>query len=433
MTRPACRTQLARAFLLAQGLGAGIAWFLLPHGFSLGDSLGWANGASLALLTAASSAGWVGALRGRVGPLRAAAALWLALWLGIGASLWFVFPHTGLRALPLVAVALAWSAAGLALSGRPPRRVLWTLGVVGLFLGAHQVVARRGADPATRPLNPAPRVALPRAGMGPLGPASVDAAGWVRLGLAQGARLSLDPFLRFRSRSPDRAWTILAGREAHRRVYFPLEGVGRSSVGRSPEAALFEFGGVQPGQLWASSEPKRLRLDARRTLSEAVYSHLNHAWVAEVTGQRGRWWIQFGAEGEQIEVLTRDYPVGRPARCAVLRSRTRLEVLEAESAEKGPFQVLSSLELSGPLVVSIGCDEERLVRLTLPDWAAQASLQRSPTAGWGLPENAIEFWREPGGNAIWISASWAATSVGRGWDSVGHAAGTYQNRIWIEH
>jgi len=47
--------------------------------------------------------------------------------------------------------------------------------------------------------------------------------------------------------------------------------------------------------------------------------------------------------------------------------------------------------------------------------------------------NAIEFSRFEGRHksaAIWITL--AGTSVGRGWDSVGHARGVYRNRMRIE-
>jgi hypothetical protein len=74
------------------------------------------------------------------------------------------------------------------------------------------------------------------------------------------------------------------------------------------------------------------------------------------------------------------------------------------------------------------------VGFTLLDWSAQASAQLCPTAGWGVPENAIEF--SLNGDELTSPASLfvtlAAASVGRGWDCVGHAAGTYRNRIEIE-
>jgi hypothetical protein len=73
-------------------------------------------------------------------------------------------------------------------------------------------------------------------------------------------------------------------------------------------------------------------------------------------------------------------------------------------------------------------------RIALLDWSAQLGTQLSPTAGWGLPVNAIEFVREgdaPGSLAVFY-VTLAGTSVGRGWDSVGHREGLYRNRIRIE-
>ena len=71
------------------------------------------------------------------------------------------------------------------------------------------------------------------------------------------------------------------------------------------------------------------------------------------------------------------------------------------------------------------------MRVVLADWSAQADTTLSPTAGWGVPVNAIEF--SLAGDAPSSPASifvtLAATSVGRGWDCVGHRPGTYRNRI----
>ncbi|MEM6994089.1 MAG: hypothetical protein AAF721_26485 [Myxococcota bacterium] len=67
--------------------------------------------------------------------------------------------------------------------------------------------------------------------------------------------------------------------------------------------------------------------------------------------------------------------------------------------------------------------------LRFEDWAAQADVGLSPTAGWGVPANAIEFWADDPGSHVVLSLSLAATSVGRGWHTVGHAAGVYRNRM----
>ena len=70
----------------------------------------------------------------------------------------------------------------------------------------------------------------------------------------------------------------------------------------------------------------------------------------------------------------------------------------------------------------------------MADWAAQADTTISPTAGWGVPVNAIEFSLvdDPASSPASIFVTLAATSVGRGWDCVAHNPGTYRNRIRIE-
>ncbi len=50
-----------------------------------------------------------------------------------------------------------------------------------------------------------------------------------------------------------------------------------------------------------------------------------------------------------------------------------------------------------------------------------SGLDRQRATGAAAPEDVVE---------IWISL--AATSVGRGWDSVGYRAGAYRNRIELE-
>jgi hypothetical protein len=131
-----------------------------------------------------------------------------------------------------------------------------------------------------------------------------------------------------------------------------------------------------------------------------------------------------------------DYPFGRPARFAYVDEARRFRVVEASSGEKGPFRVLAEgrLEPADPLEIRLYDDDRPIARIRLLDWSAQASTRLSPTAGWGVPENAIEFslsGNEPTSPAS-LFITLAGTSVGRGWDSVGHAAGKYRNRITID-
>lgn len=87
--------------------------------------------------------------------------------------------------------------------------------------------------------------------------------------------------------------------------------------------------------------------------------------------------------------------------------------------------------LEDPLTVTLHDEGAPLASLELKDWAAQASTAVSPTAGWGVPVNAIEFSldsEDPRSPASFF-VTLAATSVGRGFSSVGHAAGAYRNRL----
>jgi hypothetical protein len=109
--------------------------------------------------------------------------------------------------------------------------------------------------------------------------------------------------------------------------------------------------------------------------------------------------------------------------------------VQARKAEKGPFTTLGEGKLARgqPLAMTFRDQGRPLFEVTLDDWSAQAGVQTSPTAGYGLPVNAIEFSLDGDSDrsaaGVWITL--AATSVGRGWDSVGHAAGTYRNRMRV--
>jgi hypothetical protein len=136
-----------------------------------------------------------------------------------------------------------------------------------------------------------------------------------------------------------------------------------------------------------------------------------------------------------IDVLPTDYPAGRPARFAYLDAAGIFHVVEASSGEKGPFHELASGKLPRDQALEITfLDTNRSIgSVVLADWSAQVSTDLSPTAGWGVPQNSIEFWLggdNPRSNAS-LSISLACTSVGRGFDSVGHAAGVYRNRMTV--
>jgi hypothetical protein len=133
------------------------------------------------------------------------------------------------------------------------------------------------------------------------------------------------------------------------------------------------------------------------------------------------------------KVLPSDYPTGRPVRVAIVDSDSNFQVVEASTGEKGPFRTLASGTLSrrDPLTIVVHDDGRPIAWLTFVDWSRQISTELSPTAGWGLPMNAIEFQRfgDSAASTVGIWMTLAATSVGRGWETVGHRAGIYRNEL----
>ena len=71
----------------------------------------------------------------------------------------------------------------------------------------------------------------------------------------------------------------------------------------------------------------------------------------------------------------------------------RFAVLQASSAEKGPYKELACgrLQRTDPLKLTMRDQGRDVLEVTWLDFAAQASTDLSPTAGYGLPMNAIEF------------------------------------------
>jgi hypothetical protein len=179
-----------------------------------------------------------------------------------------------------------------------------------------------------------------------------------------------------------------------------------------------------------------LEIDATAWLDRPVYSHLNTFCDIEVRGH-SRLSLGFSPCPETpVEVRRFDYPFGRPSRFAYVSANRRFRVVEAQTGEKGPFRTLAEgvLKPEDPLVITVFDQDQPRVAVTLHDWSAQASTQLSPTAGWGVPVNAIEFsLNDDDGptSAASIFITLAGTSVGRGWDSVGHAAGAYRNRLTV--
>ena len=242
--------------------------------------------------------------------------------------------------------------------------------------------------------------------------------------------LEVRPLLTFQSRSPDGCWVAFATRAIR-------EGPERQLTGSKPNGSkmslLYRDDDRSILTIDATDATGLLRMEAMSQIPNTVWSHLNTFAELRMTGGSQLEIVFSPCADKVIEIRLADYPRGRPARFAYVDEAGSFRVMEATSAEKGPFRELASgtLGKTDPLAMEFRAGGKPLFRVVLEDWAQQASRQLSPTAGWGVAVNSIEFSLDEGGSAH-VFVSLAATSVGRGFDSVGHAAGVYRSRISVE-
>ncbi len=428
--------------VLLAGLAAGalVWWWNMPHGFPPEHPRFWVNQVLPWALVGLAVSGSYAIENGRAA---LAQAVLLTLPIGTAAALVAAascFPLSSRRfwlpgSLAVLGLQVLW------VYSTEPRRLgrlgAITMGLLAAAAGGAAVFAQRGPEPDTRPLNmPPPEVvgevdvARPPGRLELPGGWSVRPSDGAVLGTAGALHLELAPLLWFESVSPDRCWTILAPRAI---VVGPNRALAALLADEQEIAAAYQTPLVQT--LIVRPIEQGVDVDAFSQLEAPVYSHLNAFCELHVRGHK-RLSLRFSpCPDTEIEVLPADYPAGRPARAAVWMQGDVLRIVEARSGEKGPFATLAEgpLARGAPLTITL-CDEGRPVgEFTLADFAAQAGQQLSPTAGWGLPVNAIEFTRlgdtPESPAAIWVTLS--ATSIGRGWDSVGHGAGVYRNRVTV--
>ena len=292
-------------------------------------------------------------------------------------------------------VVFAPAAAAFLVSARDgfPRNRAASLGaaLLATVIGASAAWGLRAPDPSTQPRGSGPE------GGGPAGAVEV---------LCGTLRLNVDPRLHFTQASRSRFWSAWSPDDA------------RDSLG--------------PATMVTSTDAGVTLIDSTRTLSEPVFAHLDA--FARIEVWRARQLRVRIAEGTApVEVVPSDYPSGRPLHFLAWDGEL-LRAYEASSAEKGPFRELvrTPLRRGDPLVLELLDGDVSQCRVTLLDFTAQASTELSPTAGYGLPQNAIELHTSDQAPAYWLHFSLAATSIGRGFDVVGHAPGTYRNRIRVE-
>jgi hypothetical protein len=435
--------------LVSHALLALFWWWLAPAGFGLGHPRFWLNrvappcgfGLTIAALLALRFSAWPA--------LRRLLPLWPSAWAAAAVAGIVFFPVSLARSgfIPLGVAAVMAVAAVPPWRGSGGRGLVFKVALcLGAGLGALALVAAlRPSRAATHPLDRAiaeigihtPVAASSTAGGSFLGRKVMvqtsDGSINARLGKLA---ISVQPLLSFLNGSVDGCWTIFAD---------PLDRAGPQRrmlssrcEGERSCVLCYDFRHQGPATLRVNADPQSgtIAIEAMSRLERPIYSHLNSFCDFEIRGHT-RLSLEFSpCPGVAIDVRPFDYPFGRPARFAFLDENAVSWVVEATSGEKGPFRTLARgpLGREHELTITLLDEGRALVRMVLADWSAQADTTLSPTAGWGVPVNAIEFslsGDEPSSPAS-IFVTLAATSVGRGWDCVGHRPGTYRNRIRLE-
>ncbi len=406
-------------------------WWLSPKGFPVSHSRFWVN----------SVFPWIGlfailcGLRFILSPTRLqdlGLASILGLWAGAGIAAGLLFPASILRILFLITpVVLALAALAWVSLERTRKEAVALL--VGMLLGAGLMFSQQAPISSTYPMDIGFEFAPPAEQNGvssfKKGAVSFNAE-WGQLSLkANKSTLEVYPLLGFGSRSPDRCWTIFAS-SRHRK------GPSRKLLGTQTKEKVWsafyqsDFSSILSVNV---KYPKLVTLESTSHLTKPIYSHLNGYCSITLTETYSKpVSILFSpCPDTPIEVKPADYPIGQPVHSAFL-NEDGFHVVQATKKEKGPFTKLASgpLTRGEPVSLTFVVDGSPIFRVKLNDWSRQASIDLSPTAGWGFPMNSITLW--PRRDGCYVSIALAETSIGRGWDSVGHKEGTYRERMQVE-
>lgn len=439
------QSRLTRFFwqivLIAHATLAVAWWWRQPSGFAISDRHFWVNSILPWVVVAiALSARFA---HGRFGTLVSPFLLgcFPVAWIAAAISARLTFPLTfEWLWIPVLIVGLAMATVWLRSYWRELGEALRVALVAPALVGALLPLSQRGRPPGTLPINDElPSVAANTETV--RFPRDIHLAPEVRINISEGSvwheagpyRLCLNPLLNFSSRSPDGCWVLFA---------LPRERIGPQrflrAIQQGPSQLELAYSDDDASvlRIRSSGESRAIGMEASSRFPKAIWSHLNSFSEILVMGHR-KLLVSFSpCPDQRIEVKPMDYPAGRPERIAWLASGDLFQVVEAHSGEKGPYRQLATgtLTRQQPLSMTLYDEQTPIYRITFDDFAAQASTQPSPTGGYGAPENAIEFRLEgddPASIASFIMTL-ASTSVGSGYDSVGHAAGTYRNRVLIE-
>jgi hypothetical protein len=396
-------------------------WWLTPKGFPVGHGRFWVNAALpwLGILLLASG------VRSLARPSRFRDAIRImtpGFWVGAGITAAVLFPSSSVKLLPLfIPMALGLSLFAAISLQRTRRETLAFL--AGAFLGAFVLFSQQAPAASTRPSQTefkAPPTNLGAADIYREGLLSFDPAK-ERISIAvRDTTIELWPLLSFYSRSPDRCWTSLASSQDREGPDRRLLGVETSG----PEWVAFYRSDFSSRLSVNAKNSKVVTLESTAHLVSPLYSHLNAYCHLSVTTPGPVSIVFSPCPDTPIEVRF-------PARHAHL-AEDGFHVVEAATGAKGPFTELASgpLTRGEPVSLTFVIDNTPRFRFELKDWSSEASTELSPTAGWGVPMNSIELWPSERGCSVVITL--AGTSVGRGWDSVGHREGIYRGRMLVE-
>ncbi|NUP13429.1 MAG: hypothetical protein HOW73_45910 [Polyangiaceae bacterium] len=413
----------ATAVLLLHLGGAAATLTLLPQGFPLSDVHTWTNTVLPIVVALAITAALARSIATKSFG-RPAAAIIAAIaggWTAAAVAGKILFPVSvgwsqvgGFAALSFAFGSLAWR------TMRRPLDALLAAGG-GATVGAFVMAAQRAPEPRTRPLG-GELATVETSEASPDHP-QVTA---VAIPCA-GAHIAFEPLLTFQSRSPDRMWTVLA----------PPEAFGPRRKMTAFEAAPLGFRARYhddgESSLVFEESAGAASIEAVSVLPAPVYSHLNSFAVLRFDFEAS---IAFSpTEPARFDIEQADYPYGRPIQLAVRDGAGTFRVLRASDGDKGPFEerARGTLGDGEPLAIELRyqtAGTERGCRVTFFDWSAQASTALSPTAGFGLPESSIQFFGD--GRTSMVVLTLAETGPGAGWSSVGHAAGTYRNKVRVD-
>ena len=420
--------------LLAVHTGAaGVWWWLMPGGFPSSSTEFWVNQVApplvIAMLLLALFA------RGRFSEaiLPPILAMIPVFWMAFGISSRITFPESFASLWNLGFIGGAVLAGLWVRQFRFQVRPLWltpALAVVAACAGWAAPGTQQAPEPATAPAGAALDAAPARAGDHRMVRLTHDAQLHPIDGRVVVRRdklvLNVEPMLSFADRSPDRCWTALAPPEEDTATTRKLLSQVRDGTGWK----LF-YKDEDASELEVTTHGGAIELDARSRLAHPIFSHANSFAELTIQGQH-ELSVSFSPLPERrIEIPA----ATAPARFAYVDAQGTFHVVQASQRQVGPFTEIAAAPMGrrDPLVLTIYDGGKAAFSVTLQDWAAQASTQLSPTAGWGVPVNAIELvsGTQAGISRALVSVSLAATSIGRGTQTVGHAPGVYRDRITV--